>query len=155
MTQTETHTHHQTRDKEVVPRAMARALVALVLTVLVLVTIARVTHQPMTATPPDGEIITKRVLLLDGNMAGAARVRTADGALIADLVPEEGGFISGVWRVLQRERTKNEVPLDGPVELLLRDTGRLEIHDPSTGWHADLMAFGADNHRAFAKLLKE
>ena len=27
------------------------------------------------------------------------------------------------------------------------------IHDPTTDWRADLMGFGADNARAFAKLL--
>jgi hypothetical protein len=33
------------------------------------------------------------------------------------------------------------------------ENGRLSIHDPSTGWRADLMGFGADNAAAFAKLL--
>jgi hypothetical protein len=34
-----------------------------------------------------------------------------------------------------------------------RENNRLEIFDPSTGWGADLMGFGADNSAAFARLL--
>ncbi len=147
--------HRRPHDKELVPRVMARALMLLVFTVLVLVSLARLTDRPVTSTPPGGEIVTSRTLLLSGDMAGAATVRETDGTLVADLTPEQGGFISGVWRVLVRERTKHRVALDGPVTVLRRDTGRLEIHDPSTGWRADLMGFGADNARAFAQLLAQ
>jgi len=41
------------------------------------------------------------------------------------------------------------------VALVAYDTGRISIHDPSTGWSADLMGFGADNARAFARLLAQ
>ncbi len=77
----------------------------------------------------------------------------ADGTLIAELTPQEGGFVSGVYRVILRERTKHGVAPDAPLALRRRDTGRLEIHDPTTGWSADLMGFGADNAKAFARLL--
>jgi len=87
-------------------------------------------------------------------MSGAASVYDADHALIAEYTPEEGGFLSGMWRVLQRERTKARVDLDGPVIIRARENNRFEIFDPSTGWGADLMGFGADNSAAFAKLLK-
>jgi hypothetical protein len=33
------------------------------------------------------------------------------------------------------------------------ENGRLGIADPATGWSADLMGFGLDNARAFARLL--
>jgi putative photosynthetic complex assembly protein len=88
-------------------------------------------------------------------MSGAATVRNLDGTLVADLTPDKGGFISGVWRVIQRERTKHRVALDGPVTLIRKDNGRVSIQDPSTGWSADLMGFGADNARAFARLLAQ
>ena len=81
--------------------------------------------------------------------------RTADGTLIADLNPKEGGFISGVWRVIQRERTKHRVALSGPLTLVRYDNGRIAIPDPSTGWSADLMGFGIDNAKAFARLLAQ
>lgn len=153
MTQTDTHPPPSLHDREKIPRAMVRAMATLVLTVLVLVTLARITDRPLIATPPPGEVVISRDIVLSGDMAGAATVHSPDGTLIADLAPEQGGFISGVYRVLVHERKKHGAALDTPVTLLQRDTGRLEIHDPSTGWSADLMGFGADNATAFARLL--
>lgn len=157
MAQIETHTHTPRRgkpaDRELVPRFMARAMLALCLSCLAVVTLATVTGRPLIATPPAGEVVMSREILLDGDMAGRATVRTPDGTVIADLTPEEGGFISGVYRVIHRERLKHGVSQDAPLTLLQRDTGRLEIQDPATGWRADLMGFGADNAGAFARLL--
>lgn len=157
MTQMDTHTGNTDKpyDKEKIPRAMVRAMFVLVLLCLALVSYARLTDRPLVATPPPGQITISRDIVLSGDMAGAATVTTPDGALIADLGPEQGGFISGVYRVLVHERSKHDVALDAPVTLLQRDTGRLEIHDPATGWRADLMGFGADNARAFARLLAQ
>lgn len=142
-------------DRDKIPRAMVRAMFALVLGVLVIVTFARITDRPLISTPPPGEVVISRHIVLTGDMAGRATVHDADGTLVADLTPEKGGFISGVYRVLVRERTKHGTALDAPVTLLQRDTGRLELHDPSTGWRADLMGFGGDNARAFARLLAQ
>ncbi|RBI73130.1 pullulanase [Roseovarius sp. TE539] len=155
MTQTDFQTPLRVHDKEKIPRFMARAMLALVLTVLALVTLARLNDMPLIATPPPGEIVISRDIVLSGDMAGSATVRRPDGTLIADLTPEEGGFISGVYRVVLHERGKHDVALGTPLTLLQRDTGRLEIHDPSTGWRADLMGFGADNASAFARLLAQ
>ena len=146
-----TQTH--VADKEMIPRALLRAVGLLILAVLVLVSFARLTDRPLIATPPDSPVVVERTILLSGDLAGAATVRDADGTLIADLSPEEGGFISGVWRVILRERTKARAPHAGPVVLRCDTGGRISIHDPSTGWSADLMGFGADNARAFARLL--
>lgn len=158
MTQIETHHTPNGRarkphDKELVPRVMARAMLILCLTCLAVVTWARVTDRPLVATPPSGEVVMSRDILLSGDMSGRATVLDTNGEMIADLTPEEGGFVSGVYRVIHRERLKHGVSQDAPLTLLQRDTGRLEIHDPSTGWSADLMGFGADNARAFARLL--
>jgi len=155
MTQTDFQTPLRVHDKEKIPRFMARAMLALVLAVLTLVTLARLNDMPLIATPPPGEIVISRDIVLSGDMAGSATVRRPDGTLIADLTPEEGGFISGVYRVVLHERGKHDVALGTPLTLLQRDTGRLEIHDPSTGWRADLMGFGADNASAFARLLAQ
>jgi len=155
MTQTDFQTPLRVHDKEKIPRFMAHAMLALVLAVLTLVTLARLNDMPLIATPPPGEIVISRDIVLSGDMAGSATVRRPDGTLIADLTPEEGGFISGVYRVVLHERGKHDVALGTPLTLLQRDTGRLEIHDPSTGWRADLMGFGADNASAFARLLAQ
>jgi putative photosynthetic complex assembly protein len=155
MTQIDTHPRasHVSHDKELIPRVLTRAMFVLVLTILALVSYARYIDMPLSAQPAGGKVVTERQLVLSGDMSGAARVHTPEGLLIADLSPEEGGFISGVYRVILRERTKHRVALDGPITLTRRDTGRIDIYDPATGWSADLMGFGADNARAFAKLL--
>lgn len=140
-------------DKELVPRMLVRAMFGLVATVLVIVTIARLTDYPVASVPPKGDISISRDIVLSGDMAGNAQVTAPDGTVIADLTPEEGGFISGVYRVIARERTKHRVAVEGPVTLIRYETGRISIQDPSTGWSADLMGFGADNARAFARLL--
>jgi putative photosynthetic complex assembly protein len=157
MTQIDTHgqARRNPHDKELIPRVMTRAMLALVLTVLALVTYARVTDRPLIATPPEGNIVVSRDVILSGDLSGSATVLNLDGTVVADLTPDQGGFISGVWRVVLRERTKHRVALDGPVTLIRRDNGRVEIQDPSTGWGADLMGFGADNARAFARLLAQ
>lgn len=137
-----------------IPRYLLRAMFALVLCVLALVTYARLSDVPLSATPPEGAIVAEREMILSFNdLSGAVQVLNPDGSLMADLGPEEGGFVAGVARVINRERIKNRAAPDGPVVLVRRDTGRIAITDPSTGWSADLMGFGADNARAFARLL--
>lgn len=153
MVQIDTRTAPKAHDKELIPRVMVRAMLALVLACLSLVTLARLTDTPLIATPPEGKVVASRIVSLSVDTSGAATIHDETGAVIADLPPEQGGFISGVGRVVERERLKNRVALDGPVTLIWQDTGRISIQDPSTGWSADLMGFGADNARAFARLL--
>ena len=140
-------------DKEVVPRTMVRLMFGMVMLCLVLVSAHVWTGQPKAATPPVSPVVMEKSLYLIGDMSGAARVTESDGTVIADLSPEEGGFLSGVWRVLQRERTKARVAPDGPIVVRAYENGRMSVTDPSTGWSADLMGFGQDNAAAFAKLL--
>lgn len=142
-------------DKDLIPRMMLRAMLALVLVSFAIVATARITGTPAISTPPVGKIVASRVVNLSVSTSGAATVRDAEGNLIADLTPEQGGFISGVGRVIERERLKRRLPLEGPVTLIWQDTGRISIQDPSTGWGADLMGFGKTNATAFAKLLAQ
>ncbi|WP_371227414.1 photosynthetic complex assembly protein PuhC [Roseovarius sp. 2305UL8-3] len=155
MVQIDTHQPTKLDDKELIPRRMVQAMFGMVMVCLVIVTLARITDTPLIATPPEGAVVATRMIQLTVDTSGAAMVRDPDGALIADLTPEQGGFISGVGRVIERERLKNRMPLEGPVQIIWKDTGRISIHDPSTGWSADLMGFGADNAKAFAQLMAQ
>ena len=143
------------QDKDIVPRRMVRLMAGMVMLCLIMVAAHVWTGRPVDYAPPGGPIKAERVLFLDGDMSGAAIVRSEDGAVIADLSPEDGGFVSGVWRVLQRERTKARAPLDGPITITAFQNGRMAITDPSTGWSADLMGFGQDNAATFARLLAQ
>ena len=143
----------RTEDKDLVPRIMVRVMFAMVMICLVMVSLYRWMDGPVQYTAPDSPVVIERVLFLEGDMSGAARVYAEDRTLIADYSAEDGGFLSGMWRVLQRERKKARVALDGPVIVRARENNRLEIYDPDTGWGADLMGFGTDNAAAFARLL--
>lgn len=138
---------------DLVPVVMVRLMFGLTALCLAVVTLAVWSGRPVDSTPPASPVAQERILYLSGNLAGAATVRDEAGAIVAELSPEEGGFISGIARVLDRERTKARVSPDGPVRVVRTENGRLAIFDPSTGWSADLMGFGADNAAAFARLL--
>lgn len=136
-----------------VPRMMVRAILALILATLALVTWSVMTRQPLESQPPISPLKTQRLLVLDSDMSGAVQVSDPAGFVLADLAPEQGGFIAGVHRVILHERGKARLPAEGPVLLQAYENGRMAIIDPTTGWSADLMGFGADNASAFAKLL--
>ncbi len=141
------------KEDDLVPMFLVRAMFALVVVCLVLVSAARISGRPLEATPTDAPIIAERAIFLSGDTSGAARVLDANGSVLADLPGEQGGFIAGVQRVIDRERNQSGVALDGPVLLQMREGNRLSITDPSTGWSAELMGFGATNVRSFARLL--
>lgn len=141
-------------EDRMVPKFLIRAMLALVLATLALTTFARVTDRPLVSTPPVSPIKAEAALILDADaVSGAAVVSLTDGSVLAELTPEEGGFIAGVNRVIVRERTKHRVAQGAPILLQAFENGRMAITDPETGWSADLMGFGETNSAAFARLL--
>lgn len=143
------------KEDELVPRILIRAVIAMLLSILALVTIATVTDRPLESTPTDGAILSERAIFLSGHASGAARVLDGNGALLADFAADKGGFVAGIDRVVIRERTKTGADLSAPVMLRLRAGNRLSLYDPETNWSAELMGFGADNLRTFARLLEQ
>lgn len=142
------------KEDELVPKVMVRAVMALLLSILALVTIAAITDRPLESTPPEGAILSERAIYLSGEANGAARVLDSTGSLLADFSAEKGGFVAGIDRVVIRERAKSGADLTAPVLLRLREGNRLSIYDPETNWSAELMGFGATNLRTFARLLE-
>jgi len=144
------------RDREMIPSVLLRAMLFLVVAVLVIVAFARITDRPLEATRPDTvPVAAERMIEITADMSGSAIVRTSDGSLIADLSPEQGGFIAGVGRVLARERGKLGLSAEGAVRLVRYADGHLSLYDPLTGWSMQIAGFGADNTAAFAALLEE
>ena len=138
---------------EMISRAMVRAIVALIIGVLALVSYATFTGRTPSAVVPEGAVVKSRLILIQAEDSGAARIFTAEGKLIADLSAKQGGFISSIDRSLRRKRVVANLSQSGPVLLTLDDLNRLKISDPQSGWSADLMAFGKSNIGAFAMLL--
>ncbi|WP_147113488.1 photosynthetic complex assembly protein PuhC [Tateyamaria sp. syn59] len=143
------------KEDELVPRVLIRAVLALLLIVLSLVTIATLTDRPLESTPAQTPVIAERAIYLSGNPSGAARVMGLNGTILADFPADKGGFVAGIERVIARERGKSGADASAPVILRLREGNRLSIYDPETNWSAELMGFGADNLRTFARLLNQ
>ena len=152
---TETSPRIHAREEEIVPRIVVRIMFGMVLTILVIVSVATWTGRPVQNTPPDTAVISERAIFISGDAAGRARVLDETGTLIADFPPDKGGFVAGIERVLARERSKYGLDMSTPVLLQLREGNRLSITDPATGWSAELMGFGATNSRTFARLLDQ
>ncbi|HDR27405.1 photosynthetic complex assembly protein PuhC [Rhodovulum sp.] len=144
----------KTDGMEKIPPIMIKAMFGTVLLALVMVTWARLTDKPLSALPDqDAPIAIERQIVIEGSNSGRATVYDIDGNIIREFGSLEGGFISGIWRVLRHERGKIDAPLDAPVRLVRYESGRLSLYDDLTGWRAELIGFGAKNAAAFARLL--
>lgn len=147
-----------TRDKEMIPTLLVRAMFILCVCVMIIVAYARLTDRPLEAMPPsvaEVPIAQERLIRIFGSMDGSARVLDLDGNVIATLDEAEGGFIAGVYRVLERNRAPLGMNGSDPIRLVRFSDGRLGLRDDFTDFRAELMGFGADNERAFARLLEE
>lgn len=138
-------------DREMIPRVLLRAMLALALASLAITTAAVVTGREPVGQPKAAEVVDTRTIALVGGGAKAVTVLDGEGAVLADM--EHGGFITVVQNGLARERLKNGLPATLPVEVVRYANGRLELQDPATGWSVELGNFGAENTAAFERLL--
>ena len=153
MSETTPNPAFRTQSSELIPRWMIRAILALLFSVLALVTFARVTDRPLVAVPADTPVLAERAVVLASAPNGATRVSAPDGTLLADISAREGGFISGMTRVIERQRGLSKVDPATPIAIQLRDKGRITLVDPATGWSAELASYGDTNTDTFARLL--
>jgi putative photosynthetic complex assembly protein len=146
------------RDREMIPTILIRAMFVLCVSVLLIVSYARLTDRPLEAMPPSLEeapIVMERTIRIFGNMDGSARVLDAGGNVIANLSSQEGGFVAGISRVLERERGAVGLDASEPIRLVRFSDGRIGLRDDYTDFRAELFGFGADNEAVFARLLEE
>lgn len=141
------------RDKEMIPTRLLLALVTVVVIIFAFVTYSVATGRAVEAMPPNLEIVKEREIMIFAEMSGAARVTTPDGTVITELSPQAGGFVSGVGRVLTRERAKVGMLGSDPVRLIQYSDGRLALRDDHTAWRAELRGFGQDNEASFYRIL--
>lgn len=145
------------RDKEMIPTVLIRAMGILVVCSLLIVSYAVLTARPLEAVPPTPDtaaIAHERVIRIHGNMDGSARVLDEAGQLIAAYAPDEGGFIAGIGRVLERERGAVGLAGSEPIRLIRYENGHLALFDDLTDFRVDLTGFGADNLAVFAALME-
>lgn len=146
------HIPHKKEEDPVLTNAL-RAMFAMVVLVLIAVTAFQFSGMQKSAIPPNAEIIAEAQISILTDQTGAVQVFDAHGEILVDWDGDKGGFVSGVARVIERERMKIGAAIDAPVIIRWRENNRLSVFDPETEWQADLMGFGADNARAFATLL--
>lgn len=142
-----------TRDKEMIPTVLLRAMLILALSALALTTYAVVTDRPLTGQPLAAPVSEERQIVLLSNGPDHVSVLTADGQVILENGAERSGFLVVIARAVARQRGQHGVALDAPLALRNHTNGRLSLTDPATGWSVELASFGAANRDAFGALL--
>ncbi|MEM6619866.1 MAG: photosynthetic complex assembly protein PuhC [Pseudomonadota bacterium] len=147
------------KEKPLVPPVLLWGVTLMVLSVCAVVVFATLTGRPPEATPPAGDVVAERDIVVTLAAGGGAVVRDgttgADTAPVAALPAGEGGFVSGYWRALTYQRSRHGVDPSLPVTLQRYADGRLSILDPHTGWRFHMQGFGRDNIASFAALLED
>lgn len=143
------------RDREMIPPVLLKAMLMLALTSLALVTYAVLTDRPLTGQPRPAPEVQSREIVLDGARDGSVVVLDAQGTVLRDLDADNGGFISVIWRAMNRNRMQHGVAETLPLRLVEYENGRLAIYDDVTGWDVELASFGQGNRATFASLFDE
>ncbi len=140
-------------EREMIPRALLWAMLALALSALAITAFSVLTDRPHTGTPAPGKVIAQRELILQGRSAQAVTIYDAEGTLIADM--DHGGFITVIQNAIQRARTVARIPGNPPIMIVQYDNGRLVAEDPASKASIELYAFGDDNKAAVERLLSQ
>lgn len=140
-------------EREMIPRALLWAMLALALSALLITAFSVLTDRPRTGTPIQGKVTAERELILEGRSAQAVTVYSADGTLIADM--DHGGFVTVIQNAIQRARTVARIEGNPPIRIVQYDNGRLVAEDPASGASIELYAFGNDNKAAVERLLDQ
>jgi putative photosynthetic complex assembly protein len=138
-------------ERELIPRTLLWAMLALALSGLAIASFAVLTDRPLVGQPAPGNVVAERFVILEGRSAQAVTVFAADGSLIADM--DHGGFITVIQNAIARARTVARVDGNPPIRIVQYDNGRLVAEDPSTEASIELYAFGDDNKAAVERLM--
>jgi putative photosynthetic complex assembly protein len=136
---------------EFIPRRAALAGLGAAALALAAVAAVRLSGGP--PATPDAPTVQQRSLRFeDRSDRGIAVVDAATGVTLETLHGEQG-FVRGTLRGLVRERKRQGIGGDAPLQLLARADGRLTLADPLTDRRIDLESFGASNAAVFARWL--
>lgn len=144
------------RGGDKIPPGLVKLMAALALTAVAIAGYATLTDRPLVGAPQDAPVLQSRALTMIPGVKdpNAVTVLDQDGRQIVALA--NGGFIAVVLNGLTAERRKHRQPVDRIEVVLTRyANGRLNVSDPTTGWSAELQAFGPGNVAAFAPLLAD
>ena len=140
-------------DPQMIPAILLKAMLALVLASLAVVTFSVVTGRDHTGVPKPAAIVAERTVILQGGGAQSVTVLDENGQVLMDL--PHGGFITVIQNANERARLVKGVDKLLPLRIVEYANGRLTAHDDYTGWSAELGAFGSDNRAAFERLMSQ
>ena len=140
-------------DKDMIPKHLLLAMLALVLASLAVVTYGVLTDRPHAGVPQTAAIVAERQIILQGGGAQAVKVLATDGSLLMDL--PHGGFVTVIQNGMERARLTAGVDKLLPLRIVEYANGRLTAQDDFTGWSVELGAFGSDNRAAFERLMSQ
>ncbi|MEL6551058.1 MAG: photosynthetic complex assembly protein PuhC [Pseudomonadota bacterium] len=144
------------RDKEMIPLVLVRAMFGLAIVSVALVAFARLTDRPLVGQPTQPPIVAERVVYLaPGTHRGTYILTDEAGALLVDSTVYKAGFLGAVGQAIERRRKITRSDTSAPLTLVRRDTGRIDIVDPTSDFSIELHGYGSDNIALFAGLLPE
>lgn len=146
------------KDRELIPRILVRAVITLCLSVLAIVSYARLTDRPLVATPPSLEetpIVHEMVIQIYSQPDGAVWITDVDGTELLNLGPGEGGYAASIYRVLDRQRGARGVAASDPIRLARHSDGRVSLIDDLSDVRIEFIGAGAAQVAQFSGLLEE
>ena len=138
-------------NNDMIPVALVRAMFALAMASLALVTFAVLTERERVAIPPEAPVVQSWTISLVGHDAQAVTVLDENGALMADMA--HGGFVTVIQNGLMTMRRRHGIDPALPLHIVQYENGRLAAIDPLTEYRVELTQFGRDNQAAFERLL--
>src|SRR6056300_1721287 len=108
------HIPHKKEEDTVLTNAL-RAMFAMVALVLIAVAAFQFSGMQKSAIPPNADIVAEARISIVTDQTGAVQVFNVNGEILADWDGDKGGFVSGVTRVIERERKKVGAIHDAPV----------------------------------------
>jgi len=136
-----------------IPRGLLLGAGGLVISSLLIVSVARLTGYTPARPPPSAVVESHDLRFADRDDGAVLVYDSSDGRLTYTLAPGTNGFVRGVLRGLVRERRAEHIGPTPPFRLTRWADGRLSLDDPATGRHVDLEVFGPTNAGAFADIL--
>ena len=125
---------------------------SMLLSILLAIGFAR--WQGISDKQADAATVWQRNLVFADGPQGSVIVKDAQSQTEIAQFEGEQGFLRSTLRALVRERKRQNIGPDTPMQLLGRADGRLTLLDPSTQQRIDLEAFGPSNASVFAGLQK-
>ena len=140
------------RDRDLVPRALVRAMFGLMLGSVALVAYAQLSGHPDVGVLQEAPVVESREVTLVAHGLGTYDVM-AEGTRLAGTDDALGGFYGVIGRILDRRRMLHGADQSAPIEVVRRENGHIAILDSQTDFTIELIGYGADNVAAFARLL--